>query len=114
MAPGDDSTEKVNHLFTFILQPCPNLKMFDFLGHVHYCFRGVIKLDFTSNRYLNRIRLDMPHCRYYTFAHQPGKYWRNIDEEIIMTQQERFFYSVDLAWDVDKKYIEVQLAGVGS
>lgn len=71
------SVAKSNHLFAFILQSCPHLKEFDLSTFDNnFDARGDINLDFRRNLSLRYIGIDMSHCRYYTFSHHFGKYWR--------------------------------------
>lgn len=114
----DDSMEKLNTILRFMLQSCPNLKTFDFCGLDISFPRGVIDLDFRGNRFLRQIQLNMPRCRYYTFAHKPGKYWSDIDKEIIMQQGDLTLmqgleeviapYHINLAWDTTQYQIAIE------
>lgn len=77
---------------------------------------GGIDLDFKQNHLLQFIQLDMPECRYYTFDHELGKLWKNLDQEVKQQeitppgQENRFlYYFVNLAWDITKD-IEIQLS----
>lgn len=79
--------------------------------------RGVIDLDFRQSHSLQKIHINMPNCRYYTFDHESGKFWRNINDQIIQTgvtrreQDQNLRFSINLAWDTTKD-IDIQLAGV--
>lgn len=54
--------------------------------------------------------------QYYTFEHEPGKYWRNVNDEIFLEEvplekkRIRYYYNVNLAWNTTKD-IKVELAG---
>lgn len=68
-------------LFAFILRSCPNLEILD-VSVTRTRQNDNIYLGFRGNVLLRHIRLNMRGCRYYTFAHEFGKYWRNVKDQI--------------------------------
>lgn len=80
---GDDSVQDANLVFKFILQSCPNLKCFKLYNFdIGDYSEGAINLDFRENHSLRFVELNMPKCEYYTFHHEFGKYWRDVDDQI--------------------------------
>lgn len=77
----DASMNEFNMIVKFILRSCPNLKNIVLNADEIYA-RGEMNLDFRENLFLYHIKLNMPDCRYYTFQHEFGRYWRGADEEI--------------------------------
>lgn len=115
--PKSDVSVKISNLIlSFVLQSCPNLK--NLVLNADQCLnpRG-INLDFRRNRLLQHIQLNMPNCQYYTFHHEFGKYWRDINDEITQedfarSEKKHLLYHVNLAWDASTK-INLQLTGCG-
>lgn len=115
---GSNWIKKTICLFSFILRSCPKLKKFDLSttqGRIRA--RGKINFDFRKNHSLRFIRINVPNCRYYTFDHEFGKLWRNVNhqikqEEFTEEQKKKLPFFVNLAWDTALD-IEIQLAGYG-
>lgn len=111
---SDDSINKFNLLFNFILRSCPNLKRIK-LEDAFVNARGVINLDYRNNQFLQDVELDFPLWRYYTFHHEPGKFWRNINDRFMQDNftrkdEDRLRLCVNLAWDITKN-IKMKLTG---
>lgn len=111
-----------NRLLAFILQSCPELKRFDLsVSHEEFKAGGIIYLDFRGSNCLQHIKLLMPYCRYYSFTHAFGKYWKNINKELTFYYDHQSIsirkkagvpdYYVQLAWDRTNKNIELDLSG---
>lgn len=56
------------------------MKFFD-LPDFSPLLTGDIDLDFRGNHSLQHIQLHMINCGYYAFHQEPGKRWRNANEE---------------------------------
>lgn len=102
-------------MLDFALQSCPLLEKI-FLLYSNIFVPGVINLDLKGHQFLQPDDLNMANCRYYTFDHEPGKYWRNKDQQIMQdaltakSRQEFPSHHVNLAWDTTK-LIGIRLAG---
>lgn len=102
----------LNRFLTFFFRSCPYLKSVSLLTWSWY-----YQFGFRENQLLHYVRLDLPACRYYSFHHEFGKRWRNIDDNIIEDddpntldddydddeQQEIPPYYLNLAWNTKKK-----------
>lgn len=110
--PGE--LKDLNLSLDFVLRSCSNLNDIEFSAE-EIRGQGIIDLDFTTNHLLSNIKLEMTGCKYFTFHHEFGKYWKNMNEQITQTDitmedNEDLPYFVNLAWD-HTKYVDLQLTG---
>lgn len=106
-----------NLLFNFIFRSCPNLKKVELQAGEFYDVTGRLYFDFRENHLLQHIDLDIPKCQYYTFHHEPRKYWRSRNDQIMQLdltceKKKDLPYHVNLAWDTSK-FVKLHLAGCG-
>lgn len=76
--------------------------------------RGALDLDFREHVCMKYIEINMMHCRYYTFHHNPGKLWKNTSTEIFQDNvteedQNQLPYFINLAW-MEENDVKLQLA----
>lgn len=108
------STFKSNQLLAFVVQSSPKLKRFELSASNKFSANGNIYLDFRGNLFLRFVKIDLPNCQYYTFHHQFGKYWKNINDQIMQEGFTRetggsFSFCVNLAWNTGGN-VELQLS----
>lgn len=75
---------------------------------------GSINLDFRRHANLKQIKIKQEGCRYYSFYHEFGRYWKNINiptnqETLTLDQTKRTPYHLNLAWNTNKN-IDIQLS----
>lgn len=111
---AQDVFKKSKSLFNFTLLSGPALETFDLQVTRRAAGHGVLKLDFTTQAYLTQIKIVPSNCRYYTFQHEPGKSWKNINvptvkETLTRDEANATPYHMDLAWDTSSINLEAEL-----
>lgn len=113
---GQDVFKKSNRLFDFIFLSCPMLERFDSeVEDEDFCAFGAINLDFRRQLHLKQVKIQRTKCRRYTFYHEFGKCWQNINvpihqETATLRQARNAVYHVNLAWDTSNNKIEFELS----
>lgn len=77
------------------------LKTFDLdLNDNTFVIHGAIGLDFRNQASLKQIKIKHTNCRYYTFYHEYGRYWKNINISITqeMTSKKHNQHLIILIW----------------
>lgn len=106
--------KKSNKLLNFILLSCPDLEIFRLIVGSIQAF-GTLSLDFRGNAHMKQIDLYQTNCRYYTFQHESGKCWKNINaptskESLTRDEANTTPYSMHLAWNNENNNTEIKIS----